>query len=114
MDLKFEQKMKGPWIEVLISLLVKNWLKEFRQKLSSHFLTLFDKLLMLHYRYIHWLTIRLCSIRQKLLFESGGFNSDYLQSEIIIDPEKLIHFILFLNYAETLDSNIESLSSIVY
>ena len=112
--LRFELEMKGRWIENHLSLLVENRFEEFEQKLSSHFLTSFGRLFPLHYPYFDWLTIKLRLIREKLLIPSGGLNSDYLQSEIIMDTEKLIHLILFLNYAQTLYFDIEYLGSVPY
>lgn len=112
--LKFELEMKGSWIQGLISLLLENQSEEFEQKLSLHFLTSFGRLFNLHYPYFDWLAIRLRPLRQKLLVQSSTLNSDYLQSEIIIDTEKFIHLILFLTYAQTLDFDIEYLGSVPY
>ena len=51
-SLKFEQEMKGKFLQKYHSLLVENRLEEFEQKLSSHFLIFFGKLLPFKYSYM--------------------------------------------------------------
>ena len=48
-SLKFEHEMKGKFLQKYHSLLVENRLEEFEQKLSSHFLISFGKLLPLKF-----------------------------------------------------------------
>ena len=50
--LKFEHEMKGKFLQKYNLLLVRNRLKEFEQKLSSHFLRYFGKLLLFHFCYL--------------------------------------------------------------
>jgi len=58
-SLKFEHEMKGKFLQEYNSLLVENRLEEFEQKLSSHFLLYFGKLLPLKYSYMDWLVVEL-------------------------------------------------------
>ena len=58
-SLRFEYEMKGKFLQDYHSLLVEYRLEEFEQKLSSHFLVYFGKLLPLHFSYLDWLVIRL-------------------------------------------------------
>jgi len=51
-SLKFEHEMKGKFLQKYHLFLVSNPLDEFEQKLSSHFLVYFGKLLPLNYSYL--------------------------------------------------------------
>jgi hypothetical protein len=51
--------MKGKFIKNYYTLLVKNYLEDFENKLSAHCLTYFGKLLSLHFSYTDWLVIKL-------------------------------------------------------
>jgi hypothetical protein len=48
-SLRFEHEMKGKFIEKYYFLLMENRLEEFEQKLSSHFIISFGKLLTLNF-----------------------------------------------------------------
>jgi hypothetical protein len=67
-SLKFEHEMKGKVLQNYHLLLVENRLEEFEQKLSSHFLISFGKLLPLHYSYLDWLVLKLRPIRKQTIY----------------------------------------------
>ena len=112
-SLRFEYEMKGKFLQDYHSLLVDHRLEEFEQKLSSHFLVYFGKLLPLHFSYLDWLVIKLRPIskRPKLPLE---FNSDYIHSQILMDKRSFVSLIQFLNYAQHLDFKIDYLGSTSY
>lgn len=112
-SLRFEHEMKGKLLQEYHLLLVENRLEEFEQKLSSYFIIYFAKLLPLQYSYLDWLVIQLRPIR-KQSFLPSGLNSDYIQSEIKGDSRKFVMLLRFLNYAQHLDFEIESLGGIPY
>lgn len=112
-SLKFEHEMKGKFLQNYHLLLVDNRLEEFEQKLSSHFLISFGKLLPLHYSYTDWLAIKLRPIRKQTFIQSG-LNSDYIKSEIFMDTRSFIMLLQFLTYAQHLDFEIECLGGISY
>ena len=112
-SLKFEHEMKGKVLQNYHILLVDNRLEEFEQKLSSHFLISFGKLLPLNYSYLDWLVLKLRPIRKQTFIQSG-LNSDYIKSEILMDTRSFVMFLQFLNYAQHLDFEIESLGGILY
>lgn len=64
-SLKFEHEMKGKFLQEYHFLLVGNRLEEFEQKLSSHFLVYFGKLLPLQFSYLDCLVIKLRPIRKQ-------------------------------------------------
>jgi hypothetical protein len=51
--------MKGKFFQKYYLLLILNHLEEFEQKLSSHFLYYFEKLLRLYFSYLDWLVVKL-------------------------------------------------------
>lgn len=55
---KFEYEMKGKFLQKHHLFLVLNPLDEFEQKLSSHFLVYFGKLLPLNYSYFYPILVR--------------------------------------------------------
>ena len=84
--------MKRKFLPKYHLLLVSNRLEEFQQKLSSHFLISFGKLLPLKYSYIYWLVIKLRPIR-KLSIPQYFLNTDYLESKsfyLLSDPKKFV------------------------
>ena len=100
--LKFEHEMKGTFIKNYHTLLLQNNCKELEHKLSLHFLTYFGKVLPLEYSYLDWLVLKLRPIRkQKTL--PYGLNSDYIQSDILVDSKNFVAFIQLLNYVQNLD-----------
>ena len=105
--------MKGKFLQEYHSLLVENRLEEFQQKLSSHFLISFGKLLPLEISYLDWLVVKLRPIRKQTTLQYG-LNSDYIKSEILIDTRTFVSLIQFLNYAQHLDFKIEYLGSTGY
>jgi hypothetical protein len=111
--LKFKYEMKGKLIENYHKLLISNELDELEKKLSSDFWVSFGKLLPLESSYLDWLVRRLRPIRKQASF-SLAFNSDYLTSETIADPETFILLLQFLIYAKTLDFEMEYLGGIRY
>ena len=111
--LKFEHELKGRVLREYHLLLVDNQFEEFEQKLSSHFLVSFGKLLPLNYDYLDWLVLKLRPIRKQTFFQSG-LNSDYINSEILMDTKNFIMFLQFLTYAQYLDFEMESLGKITY
>jgi len=112
-SLKFEHEMKGKFLRKYHNLLLENNLEEFEQKLYSHFIVSFGKLLTLNYSYLDWLIIKLRPIRKQKLSQHG-LNSDYIKSEILMDKKNFVSLIQFLNYAQQLDFEIEYLGSIAY
>jgi hypothetical protein len=115
-SLKFEHEMKGKFLQDYHSLLVENRLEEFEQKLSSHFLISFGKLLPLKYSYIDWLVIKLRPIR-KLSIPQYFLNTDYLESKsfyLLSDPKKFVMLLQFLTYAQQLDFKIDFLGDTSY
>jgi hypothetical protein len=78
--LKLEHEMKGKSLQEYSSLLVENRLEELEQKLSSHFLISFGKLLLPKYSYTDWLVIKLRPIR-KCLITHYFLDTDYLKSK---------------------------------
>ena len=112
-SLKFEHEMKGKVLQNYHLLLGENRLEEFEQKLSSHFLISFGKLVPLNYSYLDWLVLKLRPIR-KQTFTQSGLNSDYIKSEILIDTRSFVMLLQFLTYAQHLDFEIESLGGITY
>ena len=110
---KFEQEIKGKFLQEYHPLLVSNRLEEFEQKLSSHFFLDFGKLLPLNYSYLDWLVIKLRPIRKQPILPSG-LNSDSIKSEILMDTRTFVSLIQFLNYAQRLDFEIDYLGSTAY
>jgi len=112
-SLKFEHEMKGKFLQEYHSLLVENRLEEFQQKLSSHFLISFGKLLPLEFSYLDWLVVKLRPIRKQTTLQYG-LNSDSIKSEILMDTRTFVSLIQFLNYAQDLDFKIQYLGSTGY
>ena len=82
-------------------------------KLSLHFLTYFGKLLPLEYSYMDWLVLKLRPMsKQKTL--PYGLNSDYIQSEILVNSRNFVTLIQFLNYVQNLDFEIKYIDQIPY
>jgi hypothetical protein len=104
--LRFEYEMKGKALQSYYILLVESRLEEFEQEFSSQFIFYFGRLLPLQSCYLDWLTIRLRPFRKQPIFQKG-LNSDYIKSEIIIDTKSFVSLIQFLNYAHSLDFEIE-------
>jgi hypothetical protein len=111
--LKFEQEMKGKFIQNYHFLLVDNSLEMFEEKLSFHFLFYFGKLLPLQYSYLDWLVIKLRPIRKKLT-SPFNLNSDYISSKLCMNTQAFVLLLQFLNYAQDLDFKIEYLGGIPY
>ena len=63
--------------------------------------------------YVDWLVFKLRPIRKQNNFQLG-LNSDYIQSEIALNPKTLIQFIQFLNYAQNLDYTIANWDGVYY
>lgn len=78
--------------------------------LTKRFLSYFGKLLPLQSFYLDWLVFKLCPIRKQNNFQLG-LNSDYIQSEIALNPKPLIQF---LNYAQNLDYIIANWDGVYY
>lgn len=112
-SLRFELEIKGKTLQNYHNLLVQNSFQEFEQKIYSHFIIYFGKLLPLQYSYTDWLVQKLRPIRQQQMSPLTLY-SDYIQSEIKTDPIKLIMLIQFINYAQDLDFQIDSLGGINY
>jgi hypothetical protein len=93
-SLKFEHEMKGKIIQQYYLLLVENDLEEFEQKLSSHFLICFGKLLPLNYSYLDWLVIKLCPIAKQPSLQCC-LNSDYIKSEISVSTKTFVMLLQF-------------------
>jgi len=111
--LKFEHEMKGKFLQKHHLLLVSNNLEEFEQKLSSHFLVYFGKLLPLHLSYLDWLVLKLRPIRKQHIFQPG-LNSDYIKSEKFLNKKTFVMFLHFLTYVQHLDFEIEYLGKTSY
>ena len=105
--------MKDKFLQEYHLLVVGNRLEEFEQKLSSHFLLSFGKLLPLKSSYMDWLVIKLRPIRKQPSLPSE-LNSDYIQSEILADTRTFVMLIQFLNYARNLDFQIKHIDQILY
>jgi hypothetical protein len=115
-SLKFEHEMKGNFIEKYHFLLVLNNLEEFEQKLSSHFLVYFGKLLPLNFSYLDWLVLKLRPIRKQQISPSG-LKLDYLDTknlESLDDRKKFYSLLQFLVYADTLDYTVDCLEPTFY
>lgn len=112
-SLKFEHEMKGKWIQNFHDFLVSNRLEEFEEKLVSHFLVSFGKLLPLEFSYLDWLTVKLRPIRKQPHFPVA-FNSEYIDSEIIMEARSLVSLLQFLKYARSLDFETDSLGDVRY
>ena len=111
--LKFEHEMKGKFLKNYHTLLLQNNFEELEHKLSLHFLTYFGKLLPLEYSYLDWLVLKLRPIRkQKIL--PYGLNSDYIQSDILVDSRNFVALIQLLNYVQNLDFEIKYIDKIPY
>ena len=111
--LKFEHEMKGRFLIKYHNLLLENRLEEFERNFYLHFISSFGKLLTLNYSYLDWLIIKLRPIRKQKMFQKG-LNSDYIKSEILMDPKNFVSLIQFLNYAQGLDFEIEYLGCVAY
>jgi len=108
--------MKGKFLQEYHSLLVESRLEEFEQKLSSHFLISFGKLLPLKYSYIDWLVIKLRPIRKSSI-PQYSLNTDYLDSKSLYslsDPKKFVMLLQFLTYAQQLDFKTDFLGDTSY
>ena len=112
-SLKFEYEMKGRSLEKSYNLLVLNNFEEMELNLTKRFLSYFGKLLPLQNSYLDWLVFKLRPIRKQNNFQLG-LNSDYIRSEIEINPKNLIQFIQFLNYAQNLDYTIADWDGVAY
>lgn len=112
-SLKFEHKMKGKFLEAYHLLLVENDFQKFEHNLSSHFFVYFGRLLPLQHSYLDWLVVKLRPIQKKFNYKDS-FNSDYIESELKSDPKKFITFLQFLNYAQSLDYEIQERQKISY
>jgi hypothetical protein len=110
-SLRFEHEMKGRFFQKYHFLLFSNRLEEFEQKLSSHSLLYFGKLLPLNFSYLNWLVIRFRPIRKQPILQLG-LNSDSIKSEISVDAKTLVMLLQFLTYAQHLDSELEYLGGI--
>jgi hypothetical protein len=97
--------MKGKILQQYHLLLVNNRLEEFEQKLSSHFLISFGKLVPLQFSYLDWLVLKLRPIRKQTFLQSR-LNSDYIKSEILMDTRTFVSLIQFLTYVQHLDFEI--------
>jgi len=111
--LKFEYEMKGRFLQKFHKLLVLNNFEEIELNLTKQFLHYFGKLLPLQYSYLDWLIVELRPLRNQTSFQLG-LSSDYIKSEININPKNLIQFIQFLNYAQNLDYTIKNWGGISY
>ena len=115
-SLKFEHEMKGKFLQDYHSLLVENRLEEFEQKLSSHFLISFGKVLPFKYSYTDWLVIKLRPIRKSSI-PQYFLNMDYVESKslyLLSDPKKFVMLLQFLTYAQQLDFKIDFLGDTSY
>lgn len=112
-SLKFEHKMKGKLLQNYQILLVENHLDEFEQKLSSHFLVYFGKLLPLQFSYLDWLVIKLRPIRKQSILKYR-LNSDYIKSEIYLNIKIFVMFLPFLTYVRHLGFETGYLGGISY
>nr|YP_010472413.1 hypothetical protein N4L43_pgp096 [Pleurosigma intermedium]UVG42024.1 hypothetical protein [Pleurosigma intermedium] len=98
--------MKGKFLKNYHTLLLQNNFEELEHKLSLHFLTYFGKLLPLEYSYLDWLVIKLRPIRKQKTIPYG-LNSDYIQSDILVDSRNFVALIQLLNYVQNLDFEIK-------
>nr|YP_003734646.1 hypothetical protein KrfoC_p136 [Kryptoperidinium foliaceum]ADI40431.1 hypothetical protein [Kryptoperidinium foliaceum] len=105
--------MKGKSLEKSYNLLVLNNFEEMELILTKRFLSYFGKLLPLEYSYLDWLVFKLRPIRKQNNFQLA-LNSDYIRSEIVLNPKTLIQFIQFLNYAQNLDYTIANWDEVYY
>lgn len=105
--------MKGRSLEKSYNLLVLNNFEEMELNLTKRFLSYFGKLLPLQNSYLDWLVIQIRPIRKQNNFQLA-LNSDYIRSEIDINPKNLIQFIQFLNYAQNLDYTIADWDGVSY
>ena len=111
--LRFELEMKKTFIKKYHTLLVENCLDELEHKLSSHFLIYFGKLLPLEFSYVDWLILKLRPIRKQPTLQSG-FHSDYLNLEIKMNARPFVNLLQFLNYAQNLNYEIDTLGKVRY
>ena len=105
--------MKGRFLQKFHKLLVLNNFEEIELNLTKQFLHYFGKLLPLQYSYLDWLIVELRPLRNQTSFQLG-LSSDYIKSEININPKNLIQLIQFLNYAQNLDYTIKNWDGISY
>lgn len=112
-SLRFEHEIKEKFLQDYHILLVSSLLDEFENKLASHFSVYFGKLLPMKFSYLDWLVVKLRPIRKQVHF-LVALNSDYINSEIIMEARSLIIFLQFFNYAQYLDFERESLGNIMY
>lgn len=112
-SLKFEYEMKGRSLEKSYNLLVLKNFEKMELILTKRFLSYFAKLLPLQNSYLDWLIFRLRPICKQNNFQLG-LNSDYIRSEIEINPKNLVQFIQFLNYAQSLDYTIADWDGVSY
>ena len=105
--------MKGRFLQKFHKLLVLNNFEEIELNLTKQFLHYFGKLLPLQYSYLDWLIVELRPLRNQTSFQLG-LSSDYIKSEITINPKNLIQLIQFLNYAQNLDYTIKNWDGISY
>lgn len=112
-SLKFEYEMKEKFLEKSYNLFVLNNFEEMELILTKRFLSYFGKLLPLQSSYLDWLVFKLRPIHKQNNFQLA-LNSDYIQSEITLNPKTLIQFIQFLNYAQNLDYTIANWDGVYY
>ena len=67
----------------------------------------------IEFSHLDWLVLKLRPIRKQPTLQFG-LNSDYIKSEILIDPRSFVMLIQFLNYAQHLDFKIEYLGGVAY
>lgn len=70
-------------------------------------------MLPLNYSYTDWLVLKLRPIWKEVSIPSG-LNSDYIQSEILVDSNSFMGLIQFLNYVQNLDFEIKYIDQIPY
>ena len=112
-SLKFEYEIKGRSLQKSYNLLILNNFEEMELNLTKRFLLYFGKLLPLQDSYLDWLVFKLRPIRKQNNFQLG-LNSDYIRSEIDINPKNFIQFIQFLNYAQNLEYTIADWDGVFY
>jgi hypothetical protein len=116
-SLRFELEMKGKILQNYYLLLVQNSFEEFEEKMYSHFILYFGKLLPLQYSHTDWLVVQLRPIRKQYL-DLPAFNSDYIESEIKsklnINSKSIVKLIQFLNFAQDLDYQITNWDGVEY
>ena len=108
--------MKGKFLQEYHLFLRGNRLEEFAQKLSSHFLISFGKLLPLKYSYMDWLVIKLRPIR-KFSIPQYFLNIDCVESKSLYlssDPKKFVILLQFLTYTQLLDFKTDFLGDTSY